>query len=261
VQLASERVLQWRGTLVLLRKEIIRFRKVSVQTVLAPVVSAVLFLIVFQHVLAGRIELPGGISYAAFLVPGLAMMALQQNAFANSSSSLTQSKVTGNLVFLLLTPLPAWSWFLGYVGGGVVRGLVVGIVVWLSTLPLVWTWPLHPGYALAMLLIAALLMSALGLLAGLWADKWDQLSLFQSFLINPLTFLAGVFYSVQSLQEPWKSLAHANPFFYMIDGLRWAFFGVSDAAAEIDFAVSIGFCALISLICWQLLARGWRIRH
>jgi len=181
VQLASERVLQWRGTLVLLRKEIIRFRKVSVQTVLAPVVSAVLFLIVFQHVLAGRIELPGGISYAAFLVPGLAMMALQQNAFANSSSSLTQSKVTGNLVFLLLTPLPAWSWFLGYVGGGVVRGLVVGIVVWLSTLPLVWTWPLHPGYALAMLLIAALLMSALGLLAGLWADKWDQLSLFQSF--------------------------------------------------------------------------------
>ncbi|NCX22050.1 MAG: hypothetical protein EBX17_02480, partial [Betaproteobacteria bacterium] len=203
----SEALLQWQGTLVLLRKEVIRFRKVSVQTVLAPVLSAVLFLIVFQHVLAGRMNLPGEMSYAAFLVPGLAMMALQQNAFANSSSSLTQSKVTGNLVFLLLTPLPAWSWFVGYVGGGVVRGLVVGLAVWLSTLPFVWTWPVHPGYALAMLLIAAVLMSALGLLAGLWADKWDQLSLFQSFLINPLSFLAGVFYSVQSLQEPWKQLA------------------------------------------------------
>ncbi|NCW33945.1 MAG: metal-dependent hydrolase [Betaproteobacteria bacterium] len=241
--------------------QVIRFRKVSVQTVLAPVLSAVLFLIVFQHVLAGRMNLPGEMSYAAFLVPGLAMMALQQNAFANSSSSLTQSKVTGNLVFLLLTPLPAWSWFVGYVGGGVVRGLVVGLAVWLSTLPFVWTWPVHPGYALAMLLIAAVLMSALGLLAGLWADKWDQLSLFQSFLINPLSFLAGVFYSVQSLQEPWKQLAHANPFFYMIDGLRWSFYGVSDAAAELDFAVSIGFCIAVSLICCVMLQRGWRIRH
>ncbi|NCW26025.1 MAG: metal-dependent hydrolase, partial [Betaproteobacteria bacterium] len=140
-------------------------------------------------------------------------------------------------------------------------GLVVGIAVWLSTLPFVWTWPLYPGYALAMLLIAAVLMSALGLLAGLWADKWDQLSLFQSFLINPLSFLAGVFYSVQSLEEPWKSLAHGNPFFFMIDGLRWAFFGVSDAAAALDFAVSLGFCVTISLLCWLLLARGWRIRH
>ncbi|NDA92292.1 MAG: hypothetical protein EBX90_03255, partial [Betaproteobacteria bacterium] len=139
--------------------------------------------------------------------------------------------------------------------------LVVGIAVWLSTLPFVWTWPLYPGYALAMLLIAAVLMSALGLLAGLWADKWDQLSLFQSFLINPLSFLAGVFYSVQSLEEPWKSLAHGNPFFFMIDGLRWAFFGVSDAAAALDFAVSLGFCVTISLLCWLLLARGWRIRH
>jgi len=261
VQGSTEYVLRWRGTYFLLRKEIIRFRKVSVQTVLAPVLSAVLFLIVFQHVLAGRIDLPGGMSYAAFLVPGLAMMALQQNAFANSSSSLTQSKVTGNLVFLLLTPLPAWSWFVGYVGGGVVRGLVVGVAVWLSTLPLVWTWPAYPIHALAMLLIAAVLMSALGLLAGLWADKWDQLSLFQSFLINPLTFLAGVFYSVQSLAEPWKSLAHANPFFYMIDGLRWAFFGVSDASAVVDFAVSLGFAWLVSLLCWWLLFRGWRIRH
>ena len=261
MQRSSERVLQWRGTFFLLRKEIIRFRKVSVQTVLAPVLSAVLFLIVFQHVLAGRIDLPGGMTYAAFLVPGLAMMALQQNAFANSSSSLTQSKVTGNLVFLLLTPLPAWSWFLGYVGGGVIRGIVVGVAVWLSTLPLVWTWPVYPLYALAMLVIAAVLMSALGLLAGLWADKWDQLSLFQSFLINPLTFLAGVFYSVQSLFEPWKSLAHANPFFYMIDGLRWAFFGVSDAPATLDFAVSLGFAWLVSLVCWWLLYRGWRIRH
>ncbi|NDA05884.1 MAG: hypothetical protein EBZ08_11900 [Betaproteobacteria bacterium] len=138
---------------------------------------------------------------------------------------------------------------------------MVGLAVWLSTLPFVWTWPVHPGYALAMLLIAAVLMSALGLLAGLWADKWDQLSLFQSFLINPLSFLAGVFYSVQSLQEPWKQLAHANPFFYMIDGLRWSFYGVSDAAAELDFAVSIGFCIAVSLICCVMLQRGWRIRH
>lgn len=251
----------WRGALALLHKEVKRFRKVSVQTVLAPVISAVLFLVVFQQVLRGRIDLPGGISYAAFLVPGLAMMSLQQNAFANSSSSITQSKVTGNLVFLLLSPLPAWGWFLGYVGGGCVRGLVVGLCVWLSTLPFVLTFPVHPGFTLLILMVSAWLMSALGLIAGLWAEKWDQLSVFQSFIINPLTFLAGVFFSVDALAEPWRTLAHFNPFFFMIDGLRYGFFGVSDAPALADLGVSLGFALLVSAVALELLRRGWRIRH
>lgn len=251
----------WWGAYALLHKEVKRFRKVSVQTVLAPVISAVLFLVVFQQVLSGRIDLPGGISYAAFLVPGLAMMSLQQNAFANSSSSLTQSKVSGNLVFLLLSPLPAWGWFLGYVGGGLVRGVVVGLSVWISTLPFVLTIPEHPLFTLAILAVSAWLMSALGLIAGLWAEKWDQLSVFQSFIINPFTFLAGVFFSVESLSEPWRTLAHFNPFFYMIDGLRYGFFGVSDASAWVDLGVSLAFAFVVSGLALALLGRGWRIRH
>lgn len=253
--------LAWRGAFALLHKEVRRFRKVSVQTVLAPVISAVLFLVVFQQVLSGRLDLPGGISYAAFLVPGLAMMSLQQNAFANASSSLTQSKVTGNLVFLLLSPLPAWGWFLGYVGGGFVRGLVVGVCVWLSTLPFVITVPVHPAFTLLILAVSAWLMSSLGVIAGLWAEKWDQLSVFQSFIINPFTFLAGVFFSVDSLPDPWRSLAHLNPFFYMIDGLRYGFFGASDAPAAVDLGVSLGFALLVSALALVLLGRGWRIRH
>ena len=216
----------------------LRFWKVSFQTVAAPVLTAVLYLLIFGHVLEGRVQVFGGVGYTSFLIPGLVMMSVLQNAFANSSSSLIQSKITGNLVFLLVTPLSHWAWFVAYVGASVVRGLAVGAGVLLVT---VWFAPLHAGRAaggsLVFALLGAALMGALGLIAGLWAEKFDQIAAFQNFIIMPMTFLSGVFYSVQSLPPFWQAVSHLNPFFYMIDGFRRGFFGVSDVSPWLSLAV------------------------
>jgi ABC-2 type transport system permease protein len=243
------------GVRTLLYKEVLRFWKVSFQTVAAPVLTAVLYLLIFGHVLEGRVTVFGSVGYTSFLIPGLVMMSVLQNAFANSSSSLIQSKITGNLVFLLVTPLSHWAWFLAYVGASLVRGVVVGAGVMLVT---VWFAPLHlaaPGWILLFTVAGAVLMGALGLIAGLWAEKFDQIAAFQNFLIMPMTFLSGVFYSIQSLPPFWQAVSHLNPFFYMIDGFRHGFFGVSDVSPWTSLAV-VG-CSL----CLMLLRRGYKIRH
>ncbi|HEY1392566.1 MAG TPA: ABC transporter permease, partial [Methylibium sp.] len=204
------------GASTLFRKEILRFWKVSFQTVAAPVLTAVLYLLIFGHVLENRVKVFGDIGYTSFLIPGLVMMSVLQNAFANSSSSLIQSKITGNLVFLLVTPLSPWAWFVAYIGASVVRGLAVGLGVFLVT---VWFAPpslVEPWWILVFALLGAAMMGALGLVAGLWAEKFDQMAAFQNFLIMPMTFLAGVFYSVHSLPGIWQAVSHLNPFFYMI---------------------------------------------
>ena len=208
------------GAGTLFRKEILRFWKVAVQTVAAPVLTAVLYLLIFGHVLEGRVEVYPGVGYTSFLIPGLVMMSVLQNAFANSSSSLIQSKVTGNLVFLLVTPLSHWAWFAAYVGASVVRGLVVGVGVFLVT---VWFAPLHLAEPWWMIVFAALgagMMGSLGLIAGLWAEKFDQTAAFQNFIVMPMTFLSGVFYSVHSLPGLWQTVSHLNPFFYMVAGFK-----------------------------------------
>ena len=191
------------GTRTLLYKEVLRFWKVSFQTVAAPVLTAVLYLLIFGHVLEGRVTVFGSVGYTSFLIPGLVMMSVLQNAFANSSSSLIQSKITGNLVFLLVTPLSPAAWFLAYVGAAIVRGTVVGAGVMLVT-----AWFAPPGLANALWilvfgLLGSAMMGTLGLIAGLWAEKFDQLAAFQNFIIMPLTFLSGVFYSVHSLPPVW----------------------------------------------------------
>ena len=248
------------GWQMLFYKEILRFWKVGFQTVAAPVLTAMMYLLIFGHVLEDHVKVYDSIGYTAFLIPGLVMMSVLQNAFANSSSSLIQSKIMGNLVFLLLTPLSHGAWFTAYVGSAIVRGLVVGVGVLLVA---VWFAPLafaHPLWIAIFALIGAGLMGALGLIAGLWADKFDQLAAFQNFVIMPMTFLSGVFYSIHSLPAFWQGVSHLNPFFYMIDGFRYGFFGVSDASPWLSLSIVGGaFCA-VSLIAMHLLRTGYKIR-
>jgi ABC-2 type transport system permease protein len=249
------------GFRTLLYKEVLRFWKVSFQTVAAPVLTAILYLLIFGHVLEDRVKVYDQISYTAFLIPGLVMMSVLQNAFANSSSSLIQSKITGNLVFVLLPPLSHWEMFGAYVLASVVRGVAVGLGVLLVT---VWFAHLHVSnlaWVLVFGLLGAALLGTLGLIAGIWAEKFDQLAAFQNFLIMPATFLSGVFYSIHSLPPFWQAVSHANPFFYMIDGFRYGFFGVSDVSPFYSLAVvGVAFVALAA-VALRLLQSGYKLRH
>jgi ABC-2 type transport system permease protein len=249
------------GFRTLLYKEVLRFWKVAFQTVMAPVLSALLFLLVFAHALAGRVEVFPGVGYTQFLVPGLAMMSMLQNAFANSSSSLIQSKITGNIVFLLLAPLTAGEIFAAYLIAAIVRAVVVGLgvfaaVVWIVPLPLA-----HPLWAFAFAVVGSAILGALGIIAGIWAEKFDQLAAFQNFLVTPLTFLSGVFYSITSLPPAWQAVSLANPFFYAIDGFRYGFFGQSDVAPAASLAIATAAAAALSWAALRMLASGYKLRH
>jgi ABC-2 type transport system permease protein len=249
------------GWQALFYKEILRFWKVGFQTVAAPVITAILYLTIFGHVLEDRVQVYDSVSYTAFLLPGLVMMSVLQNAFANSSSSMIQSKVMGSLVFLLLTPLSHRAWFVAYVGSSVVRGLAVGAGVMLAT----W-WFARPAleapmWILVFAVMGAALLGALGLIAGLWAEKFDQMAAFQNFIIMPMTFLSGVFYSIHSLPDVWQRVSHLNPFFYMIDGFRYGFFGVSDVSPWISLVLVGGALIAVSAVALHLLRIGYKIRH
>ncbi len=249
------------GFRTLVYKETLRFYKVATQTIAAPILTAMLYLLIFGHVLSGRVEVYPGVTYTAFLIPGLVMMSVLQNAFANSSSSLIQSKITGNLVFVLLTPLSHWEIFSAYVLASMVRGITVGFGVFAIT-----AWFAHlsftaPLWILVFALLGAAILGTMGLIAGIWAEKFDQLAAFQNFLIVPLTFLAGVFYSIHSLPPFWLAVSHANPFFYMIDGFRYGFFGQSDVNPWISVAIVSAFLVVLALLAIKLLRSGYRLRH
>ena len=244
----------------LLYKETLRFWKVAFQTVAGPVLSALLYLVIFAQALGERVVVFDGVPFTAFLVPGLVMMSVLQNAFANSSSSLIQSKVTGNLVFVLLAPLSSAEFFAAYVLAAVVRGLAVGVGVLAVTMWFVELRLAAPLWALAFAFLGAALLGVLGLLAGLWAEKFDQIAAFQNFLVLPLTMLSGVFYSIHSLPPLWQQVSHFNPFFYMIDGFRYGFFGAADVAPAASLAVVAVSLALLSALALRLLAAGYKIR-
>jgi ABC-2 type transport system permease protein len=249
------------GFPTLLYKEVLRFWKVSFQTVAAPVLSTLLYLLVFAHALEGHVQVFPGVSYLQFLIPGLAMMSMLQNAFANSSSSLIQSKITGNIVFILLPPLAPLEVFLAYLLAAVVRAFAVGAGVFLAT---VWIVPVplaHPLWALAFAFVGSGLLAALGIIAGIWAEKFDQLAGFQNFLVVPLTFLAGVFYSVHSLPPFWQAVSRFNPFFYAVDGFRYGFFGQADVAPGASLAIATAAFAALSWFTLHLLRRGYKLRH
>ena len=256
---------QARGTgwITLLKKELLRFWKVSFQTIAAPVLTALLYLLIFSHVLERNVAVfDGRVRYTEFLVPGLVMMSVLQNAFANTSSSLMQSKMNGNLIFILLPPLSPLDLYVAYIGGAMVRGLVVGLGVYLVTLyfaPALLAMP-HPFWALAFALLGSAILGTLGLIAAIAAEKFDQVSAFQNFIIVPLTFLSGVFYSIQSLPPFWQAASHVNPFFYMIDGFRYGFLGLSDVPPAMSLAIVGGCCLALMAFTLTLLHRGWRLR-
>jgi ABC-2 type transport system permease protein len=247
------------GFWTLFYKELLRFWKVAFQTVGAPVLTALLYLLIFGHVLDEHVQVHG-VRYTAFLVPGLVMMQVLQNAFANSSSSLIQAKITGSIVFVLLPPISYGAFFAAYVLASLARGLMVGVGVLAAT---VWFAELEvvaPLWIVAFSLLGGALFGALGMIAGIWSEKFDQLASFQNFLIMPLTMLSGVFYSIHSLPEFWQGVSHYNPVFYMIDGFRYGFFGVSDVAPETSLAVVLACFTAVSLLTLRLLKQGWKLR-
>ena len=248
------------GFWTLFKKETLRFWKVVFQTIAAPVMTALLYLLVFSHVLSSHLEVYPGVAYTQFLIPGLMMMSVIQNAFANSSSSLIQSKVMGNIVFLLLTPLSYLELFLAFLGAAIVRGLVVGLAIYLVAVIFVDLPLTAPWYLLAFAILGSALLGAFGIIAGIWASRLDQMAAFQNFVIMPLSFLSGVFYSIHTLPPFWQHLSHLNPFFYMIDGFRYGFFGVGDASPLLGLAIT-GFSVLVlSTIAIQMLKSGYKLR-
>jgi len=249
------------GFSTLFYKEILRFWKVSFQTILAPVLTALLYLLIFSHVLESHVQVYPGVRYTVFLIPGLAMMSLLQNAFANSSSSLIQSKITGNIVFILLPPLSHLEFFSAYVLASAVRGVVVGLGVFVVTAMFVPVPVQNLLWVVAFALLGSGILGTLGIIAGIWADKFDQLAAFQNFVIIPLTFLSGVFYSIHSLPPFWQHVSHFNPFFYMIDGFRYGFFGVSDVSPYLSLAIVGGSLLALSFATLSLLKCGYKLRH
>ncbi|MDO4997940.1 MAG: ABC transporter permease [Neisseria sp.] len=249
------------GFATLLHKELLRFGKVWGQTLGAPIFTTLLYQLIFAQAVGKNMETLPNITYNVFLIPGLAMMSMMQNAFANSSSSLIQSRLTGNLVFILLPPISPFAFFSAYLCAGVIRGLLVGSGILLCTawfgLPLPHNW----GFVLAFALLSCLFMAGLGLLAGIWAEKFDQLAAFQNFLIMPLTFLSGVFYSLNNLPDFWQTVSRINPIFYMIDGFRYGFFGVSDASPWLAFTLASVFAVISCASAFLLVKSGWKLRR
>jgi ABC-2 type transport system permease protein len=244
------------GFSTLLRKELLRFFKVSFQTIAAPVLTAILYLMIFAQALNDNVRLPGNLNYATFLVPGLVMMSVLQNSFANSSSSLIQSKITGNIVFVLLPPLSHWELFGAYVIGSMVRGMTVGTGVFLATVWFTNVQFVAPWWIFVFALFGSAILGTMGLIAGIWADKFDQIAAFQNFVIMPLTFLA-----VHSLPPFWYEVSHLNPFFFMVDGFRYGFFGVSDVAPTTSLMIVVACLAVTSAIAIKLLKSGYKLRH
>ncbi len=248
------------GFRTLLYKEILRFWKVLFQTVMAPVLTALLYLLIFANVLGAHVQVYPGVSYTAFLMPGLVMMSILQNAFANGSSSLIQSKMNGNIVFVLLPPISNFEFFAAYLIASVVRGLVVGLGVLLLGLLVTDLDIAHPVWTLAFAILASAVFAAMGIVAGIWADKYDHLAGVQNFFIMPLTFLSGVFYSIHSLPAFWQTVSRYNPVFFMIDGFRYGFHGVSDVDPWLSLAVVLPAALISSWIALQLIRSGYKLR-
>ena len=248
------------GTWTLIKKELIRFWRVAFQTVAAPVITGILYLVIFSHVLQDRLEVYEGVAYTSFLIPGLIMMSLLQNAFANSSSSLIQSKVMGNIVFILLSPLSYMQFFIAFIVGAVFRGLFVGFVIYLLAIIYVDLPIQHPWLVFWFALLGGGLLGAFGIIAGIWADRFDQMAAFGNFVIMPLSFLSGVFYSIHSLPSAWQKISQLNPFFYMIDGFRFGFFGQSDVSPYVSLLIVFLFFVGLSFVAIRMLKSGYKLR-
>lgn len=250
----------WIGAWSLYQKEVRRFLNVFTQTVLAPAVTGLLFLAVFSLALGRAVETVNGAPFAEFLAPGLIVMAMAQNAFANTCSSLVISKVQGNIIDVLMPPITAGEMVIAYALAGLTRGLTVGVVSALAMTVFV-PFQIHsPGAILFFGAAAALMLALIGVLGGLWAEKFDQMAAVTNFLITPFAFLSGTFYSIRRLPEAIQDVAQFNPFFYMIDGFRYGFIGRSDADPLIGAAVMLGVNAALLLLAWHLVRIGYKLK-
>jgi len=250
----------WRGLWTLYMKEVRRFLNVYTQTLLAPMVTTLLFLAVFTLALGGGGREVGGVPFASFLAPGLIMMAMVQNAFANTSSSLVIAKIQGNIVDVLMPPLSPLELTLGFAGGGVTRGLVVGCAVALGMWLFVPVGLHNPLFILYHGVMASLMLALLGMIGGIWAEKFDHIAAVTNFVITPFSFLSGTFYSIERLPETWQVVAHFNPFFYMIDGFRYGFIGHADGNLLLGLGVMAGFNLFLCAVTYRMFATGYRLK-
>jgi ABC-2 type transport system permease protein len=250
----------WIGLWTLYQREVYRFLKVYTQTIAAPVVTTLLFYAVFALALGGVVRMAGSVPFLVFLGPGLIVMAMAQNAFANTSSSMVISKVQGNIVDVLMPPLSPLEMAVAYVGGGVTRGMFVGVVTGVA----IWIFvPLgihSPAYILFHGLMASMMLAQLGMIGGIWSEKFDHIAAFTNFVVTPLTFLSGTFYSVDRLPPTFWWLAHFNPFFYMIDGFRYGFIGQSDGTLAIGIVVMLGINAALAALLLRMLSSGYKLK-
>ncbi len=248
------------GLYTLVQREVGRFLNVYLQTIVAPVVSTGLFYTVFALAFGGTSRMIGNLPFLEFLAPGLVMMTMVQNAFANTSSSIVISKVQGNIVDILLPPLSSFELYAGFTLGGVLRGLVVGIVT-ASVMALFVPMHIHaPFLILAYALLGTLLLASVGVAAGIWSEKFDHIAAVTNFIVTPLTFLSGTFYSVRQLPPFWETLAHYNPFFYMIDGFRYGFIGQADGHPWTGLLVLLAMNAVLGLLIFKMLESGYKIK-
>lgn len=253
-------LINWIGLWSLYRKEVHRFLKVFTQTVAAPLVTSLLFLAIFTLALGRAVETIGGIPFSQFLAPGLITMAMAQNAFANTSSSLVSAKMQGNIVDVVMPPISTIEFIAAYILGGVTRGMLVGLTTWIAMSFFV-TLEIHSLFHLIFHGFAASMMLAcLGIIGGVWADKYDHISAITNFIVTPFAFLSGTFYSISRLPEPFYSLAHYNPFFYMIDGFRYGAIGASDTDPLVGIAVMIGANAILCLFAWRMISTGYKLK-
>ena len=244
----------------LIKKEVFRFLKVGIQTVIGPAISSLLFLAVFSLALGRSVNSINGIDLPYFIAPGLIMMTMLQNSFANSASSIGQSKFQGNIVDVLMAPLNNIELALGYIVGSVCRGIVCGIATSLGVLIFV-PLQIHSYYALIFYtLMGCIMMGSLGTIVGIWADKWDQQQGITNFIVLPLTFLSGTFYSISRLPELWQNISSFNPFFYNIDGFRYAFTGVSDSSLIQGMIILIIINIILFIFCYLMFRNGYKIK-
>lgn len=248
------------GLLTLTQKEVGRFLSVYTQTIIAPVITTLLFYAVFALAFGDVRPDIAGVGYLQFLAPGLIMMTMAQNAFANTSSSVMISKVQGNIVDVLMTPVSAGELFCGYIAGGVLRGLAVGVAAGL-TVSFFAGFQVHSlFYIMGFAVLGSLLLSILGLIGGLWAEKFEHIAAVTNFLVMPLTFLSGTFYSIDSLPPLWQQLAQFNPFFHMIDGFRYGFIGAGDSGPVVGIFVLLAVNILLGWLCLRMLKTGYKIK-
>ncbi len=250
----------WIGAWTLYKREVRRFLKVGAQTVAAPVVTTLLYMMVFVVALASSRPPLHGVAFAEFVAPGLIMMAILNNAFANASSSLIQAKIMGTATDFLSPPLSPLELTVGFTLGAATRGVLVGVVTAICVLPFARLGLANLGLILWFGITASLLMGLVGVLAGLWSEKFDQLAAVQNFLVMPLTFLSGTFYLVERLPEPFATLSHWNPMFYLIDGFRAGFIGQAEGSLVVGAMVSAGLTVVLAVVCWMVFRSGWRLK-